>query len=191
MPLFDMFNGKKELREETPEQQAESATRKVSGFSSLEDVKAAASSGTTPIAEPIKRGVRGRGAVPTHTISSADAEKLVAAQKKEQEKQEAIDLAFGTMAKQLAETPYQIWAFYAEQPEFALKPEESQKLAMAYHKLAKALSPDMTGPIAMLSMVVLLNVSFVGQRIAEDRKRKSDEKKKEEEEKQNANSRPN
>lgn len=175
MGLFSRTDGTKK---ETIESEQESATRAVSGFPDLKSVKDAISSGVSPVETPRRgRQSAARSATGVPQVTGADIEKALAAAEKEKKKQEAIDLAMGTIAKQLAETPYEVWAFYAEQPAFALKPDESKKLADAYHMLAKALAPDLTGPGAMLGIVVMLNVSLIGQRLAEDRKRKQDEEK--------------
>lgn len=149
----------KEKKSEQPDTTKQEQVKKMSGFSDIGEVKRAAPSSyeTTSAAPP-----RSRRATAIETKKSKEEQEKL---EKEQRKQAAINTIGKRYTRLLAETPYEMWARFAEDPALSLTKEESDELAGAYFELAQALQPDLTSPWVLAGGIVFLNVTIVGRRL--------------------------
>lgn len=145
---------------DTPENVKGESVRSMSGFASLADVKSQAPKDD---AEERPAGKRGR----TSKQTARATETAQAARKdaeKEERKKEAMKVVGEDVCKDIASIPYDVWAFYMQDPNLSLTPDEQTKLAKSYFLLAQVLEPDLSSPWMLGVMVLLNNVRMVGRR---------------------------
>jgi hypothetical protein len=118
----------------------------------------------TPGAAPRTR--RGRpGAQPT-PVTPPTPVKTAAQAEAEQRKLDALKTIGEAMMRDMADTPYEIWAYLAQDESLKLTKEESKELAQAYVLVAQTmdftnLSPFWSGMI----FIAAKNAKLAGQRI--------------------------
>jgi hypothetical protein len=164
---LDMVQQKKEDPKDTS-----SETKKMTGFSDIASVAAAAPSSSGEFAAPAGRSA---GKTPRTAVKAEE-------KKKEEEKnklvEEALSKVGAEMMKELASLPYEAWAFFFSDPALRLTEAETKQLADSYYMIAKALKPEqMTSWKVLLALALLQNTRIVIGKLRESAKRQEAQKK--------------
>jgi hypothetical protein len=153
-----------EQKSDTPDTSSE--TKKMSGFSDIHSVAAAAP-------ETVRSG---DVATPTRggpAASRGRKTKAATVEEKKQEEhsklvEEALSKVGAEMMRSLAELPYEAWAMFFSDPEMRLTKEESKTLADSYFLIAKALKPEALADWKVLVLFALLqNGKIVASKLRE------------------------
>src|SRR5260370_236394 len=138
-----------------------SETKKMTGFKNIDEVAAAAPEHPTDgdFTTPAKTSQGG-------TTTSASGKRLTAEQKKEAEKNAAVEEALSKvgieMMRELAALPYEAWAMFFSDPQLKLTEEQAKTLSNSYYLIAKALKPEqMASWKILLALAALQNTRIV------------------------------
>lgn len=129
---------------------------RMTGFEGLDALRTAAPSSTgTESQRPVRS--RGRTSQPqAPTPEEVEKARLRA---------EAMQNVGHDLMGQLAEIPYETWAFMTADPDMSLKPEERDKLAKSYFLLAQTLNPDFSKPKWLIWALIFHNAGMVADRL--------------------------
>ena len=142
---------------DTPVQDTSSETKKMTGFSNIKDVAAAAPAKPSggDVATPVRTG--GRAAA---TRGKTEEEKQKEA--KDAAVEEALSKVGAEMMRELACLPYEAWAYFFSDPQLKLTEQEAKTLANSYFLIAKALKPEeMASWKVLLALAMLQNTRIV------------------------------
>ena len=147
-----------------------SETKKMTGFSDIGTVAAAAPSGDVATPKAIR--------TPGVSTKARQTEEQKKADEKAKLVEEALSKVGVEMMKELAELPYEAWAVFWSDPLLKLTPEESAKLSNTYFLILKAIKPEqVTDWRILLLLVGLQNTRICLSKVREHSKRVDTEKK--------------
>lgn len=94
--------------------------------------------------------------------------------KKEELRKKALDVVGKELCSEIAEIPYEVWAFMASNPELRLTKEEATELADSYFLLAQAIDPDFSSPWMLGFTLMAKNVVLVAKRVKMEQLKKAE-----------------
>jgi hypothetical protein len=149
-----------------------SETKKMTGFADINAVAAAA---------PDKAS-SSTAATPASRAASPRVRQKAEADKKQEEKDKRVEEALskvGTaMMRELAQLPYEAWAFFFSDPGLKLDAKQSEELANSYYLIFQALKPEqLTDWKVLLALALLQNFRIVIVKLREHSVRVEDAKK--------------
>lgn len=83
---------------------------------------------------------------------------------KARRKSEAMKVVGTDFMREIAEVPYEFWAFFASDPELRLTDAESKKLADSYFYLAQNMDLDFSKSWLLIPLILMKNKSLVTSR---------------------------
>lgn len=124
-----------------------SETRKMMGFSSVDEVAKSAPKHPTSD-DAARRGQRGKSLPTKRSIEEQQK------QEKDKAVEEALSKVGIEMMKELASLPYDAWAVFVSDPALSLNKDEQEKLANTYYMIFKSLKPEQIADWRVLLLLV-------------------------------------